>query len=398
MISTPMRAHCPLSRTAEWVLPGHPDKVADAIADSIVLEAWRRESRALVGVEVAVHRDRVFIDGRIACAGAGEIDTAALAKDVYRELGYGPVFPPRRGSIRVSTDLCVGPLLPRESEFREVADDQSIVIGYANTIPGTDGMPVEQAVVKRLALTLHGLQRDESLGLGPDGKVIVSVQEHREPRTWVITRLSVSMQHRANWDGVRARRAIEGALREECERMSGLVPGLSTSDDLEFIINGGGDFVEGGPHGDNGLSGKKLVMDFYGPRVPIGGGAMSGKDIWKVDRAGPLLARDVAWEIAHSRGVEECLVTMSIRPGDREFTLESVLDGRGAVIDATGDCLPDGLRLAAVGEILGPEEMQRGLRSSDSWARWGHFADSAMDEGTVAPMAPAHASALLGER
>ncbi|MDA0803011.1 MAG: methionine adenosyltransferase domain-containing protein [Planctomycetota bacterium] len=381
MISTPSRA--PPSRTAEWVLPGHPDKVADAIADSIVLEAWRRESRALVGVEVAVHRDRVFIDGRIACRNAAGIDIAALAKDVYAELGYCAVFPPRRGSLHVSMDLCVGPLLAMEAEFREVADDQSIVAGYANTIPGTDGMPVEQALVRRLALALHGLRQDASLGFGPDGKVIVSVQEHREPRAWVITRISVSVQHRAGWDGVRARRAVEGAMRSECERMSVTVPGLSTSGDLEFIINGGGDFVEGGPHGDNGLSGKKLVMDFYGPRVPIGGGAMSGKDIWKVDRAGPFLARDLAWEIAHSRGVEECAVTLSIRPGDREFTLESALDGRGESIDATGLCLPGDLRLAAVGELFGAEEMQRGLRSAHSWARWGHFAASGREAEAV---------------
>ncbi|MFM9145503.1 MAG: S-adenosylmethionine synthetase N-terminal domain-containing protein, partial [Phycisphaerales bacterium] len=134
-------------RPAEFVLPGHPDKLADAIADRIVCAAYRRERRALVGVEVAVHRDVVFIDGRVACRDAESIDFACIAKDVYRSVGYCGRFPPAPHRLRVRTDLALGPLLPGEAEFREVSDDQSIVTGYACSTPGTDMLPVEQAMV-----------------------------------------------------------------------------------------------------------------------------------------------------------------------------------------------------------------------------------------------------------
>ena len=109
--------------------------------------------------------------------------------------------------------------------------------------------------------------------------------------------------------------------------MAATVPGLTVSPDLDLRINPVGDFVEGGPFGDNGLSGKKLVMDAYGPRVPIGGGATAGKDRWKADRRGPRLARRLAVDAVLRHGYRECTVTMAISPGEREFRVVSV-EGR----------------------------------------------------------------------
>ncbi|MFM8872220.1 MAG: methionine adenosyltransferase domain-containing protein, partial [Phycisphaerales bacterium] len=325
-------------RPAEFVLPGHPDKLADAIADRIVCAAYRRERRALVGVEVAVHRNVVFIDGRVACRDAESIDFACIAKDVYRSVGYCGRFPPAPHRLRVRTDLALGPLLPGEAEFREVSDDQSIVTGYACSTPGTDMLPVEQAMVKRLARALDSLRRSaKELALGPDGKVLVLVREDIDrpdaPPRWSLEQVTVSIQHAADWDALAAHAAIDARLRREAAALAAVVPGLSIAPTLDLRINPVGDFVVGGPFGDNGLSGKKLVMDAYGPRVPIGGGATAGKDRWKVDRYGPKLARRMAVDAVLRRGYRECTVTLAISPGDRRFRIASI-HGTPTPVDA----------------------------------------------------------------
>ena len=322
-----MTAESTILRPAEYVLPGHPDKLADAIADALVHEAWTRERRALVGVEVALHRDVVFIDGRIACRGAKDIDVRSLVRRVYADIGYGTLFGPEPRRLKVRTDLCLGPLLRGESKFREVSDDQVISVGYACSTPGTDMRPVEHAIAKRLAGALDDLRRSQpDLRLGPDGKVIVLVSERLEGGTvwWTLEQVTVSMQHAAHWRAVESHRALMARLRSEIASMAAVVPPLSVSPDLDLRINPIGDFVEGGPFGDNGLSGKKLVMDAYGPRVPIGGGATAGKDRWKPDVRGPAFAREIAVEHVLRHGCRECTATVAISPGEREFTVAAV--------------------------------------------------------------------------
>jgi S-adenosylmethionine synthetase len=315
-------------RPAEYVLPGHPDKLADAIADAIVREAWRRERRALVGVEVALHRDVVFIDGRVACRSARTIDFRALVRRVYADIGYGPLFGPDPRRLKIRTDLCLGPMIKGESKFREVSDDQVISVGYACSTPGTDMLPVEHAIAKRLAGALDALRREQrGLMIGPDGKVIVLVAEHRAEdgrMRWCLEQVTVSMWHSRNWRAVEAHRALTDCIHSEIDAMAAIVPGLWVSPDMDLRINPVGDFIEGGPFGDNGLSGKKLVMDAYGPRVPIGGGATAGKDRWKPDVRGPAFARSIAVEQVLRHGCRECTVTVAINPGDTDFRVASI--------------------------------------------------------------------------
>ncbi len=357
-------------RTAEFVLPGHPDKLSDAIADAIVQRAMQLERRALVGVEVALHRDAVFIDGRVACKGAQDIDFPALVQQVYRSAGYDGTFAPAPEAVRVSTDLCLGPLWKGEAEFREVADDQSIVTGHACSLPGTGMLPVEHALVRHLAIRLSELRRQRSNpGLGPDAKLIVVLLESGCGSRWTLERVSVSQQHAADWNPVKGRRLIDGRLREAARAFAARVPGLVIPDSFPLQLNDAGDFVEGGPHGDNGLSGKKLVCDFYGPRVPIGGGAMSGKDLWKADRAGPLIARDLAIAGVQRLGLPECTVTLVICPGDRAFRVASVVGPQSAAVSADAVRRLEGLvdlTLASRGDCEIGDLVER--------ARWGHFA------------------------
>lgn len=378
-------------RTAEFVLPGHPDKLADAIGDAIVQEARRREDRALVGIEVAVHRNVAFIDGRVGCTDAQTIDFKAIARDVYESAGYNKRFAPAPARLKVITDLCLGPLHPGEAEFREVSDDQSIVTGYASSLPGTDALPVEHALVRKIAKALHTLRSEHpELRLGPDGKVIVFVDESIDGRSFRLNDVSLSIQHTADWDAIAARRAIEARVRGAVEAFASAVIGFDADAAFMLEINAAGDFVEGGPHGDNGLTGKKLVADFYGPRIPIGGGAMSGKDFWKVDRAGPLIARDVAVAAVQRHGCRECVVTLGIRPGDRAFRIVR--------IDAENRQRLDGAQLEGLVDLR--------LASKTDWpdtvgnlveiARWGHFTIAPTDAATRRlATAPCHSSQPL---
>ena len=326
-------ASTPRTYAAEFVFPGHPDKLCDAIADALVLEAGRREPRALVGVEVAVHRNRVFITGRIACTGAQDIDVAHIVRGVYRSAGYGQGeagalgdgdgdgaddhWYPGTQELIVEPHLCLGPLEDGEAEFREVADDQAICIGYANSLVPTNHLPVEQWLVGRLARRLHALRAElPALALGPDGKVLVLMRQHAD--TWSLASFSCSLQQRSASDDVALHRAVRLALADEMRLLSGLLPGLCTDLPEQLTVNGAGAFEVGGPEGDNGLSGKKLVMDAYGTRVPIGGGAWSGKDFFKADRAGGLHARRLAKLVVQLGLAREARVTLHWHPGDRE--------------------------------------------------------------------------------
>jgi S-adenosylmethionine synthetase len=352
-------------RCAEFVFPGHPDKLCDAIADAIVQAAIEREPRALVGVEVAIHTDQVFITGRVAARGSKEIDVDALVREVYRSAGYCGEWGPAPEALLVHNAACMEELLEGESEFRLVSDDQCICIGYAVNTPETDYLPVEQWLVRRIARRLYALRLEQpALQLGPDGKVLVLVRE--EGRSWRLEGFSCSLQQHIGADEIGLHRAVRHAVLAELQAAASSLNGLSAELPERMIVNGAGAFEVGGPEGDNGLSGKKLVMDAYGPRVPIGGGAWSGKDFHKADRAGGLHARRLARLIVELGLAPECTVTLGWFPGDREAR---VVDVEGATVEQAerlGRLLDLGLEYS--GGRLVP---RAGLVEV---ARWGHWA------------------------
>jgi S-adenosylmethionine synthetase len=356
---------------AEFIFPGHPDKLSDAIADALVEQAWRRDPRALVGVEVAVHRDHVYLTGRVACPGAADIDVSALVQEVYRTAGYDEHWYPAPQQVRVVSSLCLGPLEAGEAEFRELSDDQAICIGYANHLEATNHLPVEHWLVRAVAKRLHRLRAEQpELNLGPDGKVLVVVEEHTDeagtPVAWWLRDFSCSVQQRIHADEVALHRAVRLALQQVLIEASSVLPGFSDELPKQLSVNGAGDFEVGGPEGDNGLSGKKLVVDAYGPRVPIGGGAWSGKDFFKADRAGGLHARRVAKMLVRLGLVREATVTLAWHPGDRSARVVSVA-GSGIGHDRLNEAasLFD-LSLLVSGTQFNPGGLME-------VARWGHF-------------------------
>jgi len=352
---------------AEFVFPGHPDKLCDAIADALVEEAAHREKRALCGIEVAVHRASVFITGRIACAGAESIPVEEIARETYNSAGYGD-WHPAPSDIAVRTDLCMGSLNEGEAGFRACSDDQSIVTGYAVDLPGTNFLPPEHWLAMRLSARLERLRHEcPSLCLGPDGKVALVY----DSAAGSLASFSTSLQQRVGCSEIELHREVRAAVSEELRECATAVPGFRPEVPGDFHVNGAGNFEVGGPEGDNGLSGKKLVMDAYGPRVPSGGGALSGKDFFKADRAGAVLARRLAKSVVATGVASQCSATLAIFPGDEAFRIVSLRDGGGDPIDARRWSVLIDLSLGTTGECYAAT---RGL---PALARYGHFTSAA---------------------
>ena len=308
------------SHIAELVSPGHPDRLADAIVESIVDLAVGRDGDALVGVECAVHTDHVFIDGRIA-AGAGDTcvvwhdEIEEIARKVYREAGYGGIWIHAPEKLKVIQNVCLEPLSDEERAIRNLSDDQNVVTGYACNHPETDYLPTAHFVANYIGRKVDAWRRTVSDKFGPDFKVLVHLDEKGGRYQW--RRLTLSIQHRAGVFPAEQHElvlpVVRGALAELEAR------GLAGISDLpleDFVLNGMGDFIIGGPEGDNGLSGKKLAVDFYGPEVPIGGGAICGKDPHKVDVAGAFRARELALRLLKERGGNAVTVRLGWTPGD----------------------------------------------------------------------------------
>jgi S-adenosylmethionine synthetase len=310
----PMKPEC-APETAEFVLPGHPDKLCDALADAIVSRVLAADPWGQCGIEAACVFDQVVVTGRIASQDAALLRELAeggierLAREAYASAGYGKdlsgfAWDPIPASLKVTRFVQIGPFEPGERELRHLADDQAICVGYANALAGTDHLPPAHWLARRIGWELHRLRALRGAGqVGPDGKVLVRIE--RAGTRWRPRHVSISLNHHPGADWLRLRRFAEEALEEACR-------GLALP---ELALNGAGMFVCGGPTGDNGLTGKKLVADGYGPTVPIGGGAWSGKDLSKIDRVGGLLARELALCALGESGAFESLVTLEYTPG-----------------------------------------------------------------------------------
>ncbi len=311
----------PVACTAEDVLMGHPDRLADAIAEGMVDGAVASDPDALVGVEVGVHRKVVFVTGRLA-VGKPEYqraifpNTRKLVQSVYQDAGYDGrwLIDPR-----VETDLAHDFLSDEERAIRGVSDDQNVVVGYACGSEATGYLPPAVFVARRFRDALGELRREHAKTLGPDGKVLVRFDRDGGRFAWRLC--NVSIQHRKRVGYEELHRIVVPAFEATARALEPLLPGLGATWSANLLrVNGAGEFSCGGPAGDNGLSGKKLVVDHYGPGVPIGGGALCGKDPHKVDRAGALRARQIAVRLLRATGAAETTVWLGYLPGGQEAT------------------------------------------------------------------------------
>jgi S-adenosylmethionine synthetase len=303
--------------SAENILPGHPDRVCDAIAETLVAHACSEDSEALVGVEVALHRSLVVVTGRVAgTVYAGALDEwpvrldqetlERIVSDAFTSAGYTGRW---AHPATVLADLDVGGLSPEERAIRGFSDDQTIATGYADP-DGPRLLPVEAYAARRIKDALGATRAAHHELLGPDGKVLVTFEDTGGRPA--LTVVNVAIQHAAGVEYGELHDLVLPVVLDALDEIS-----VWADPELEgdwFRLNGIGDFTCGGPMGDNGLSGKKLVVDFYGPRVAIGGGAICGKDVHKPDRVGALRARQVARLLAAATG-QQVHVEMGWLPG-----------------------------------------------------------------------------------
>ena len=357
--------------TAEFVLPGHPDKICDAVVDSIVGLVTREDELAQCGLEAACVFDRIFLTGRIALDRSDlvsmESSIHSKVREVYRSAGYGEdaaghLWGPAPENIRIDTAFNIGKFDEGEAELRYLSDDQAICIGYACSLEETSHLPPAQWLARRIGQELHRLRKIKGAGqVGPDAKVIVRVA--RTENRWQPERVSISLNHHEGSDWLFLRKFAEEALETACIGL--LTPQLE--------INGAGLFICGGPNGDNGLSGKKLVVDAYGPTVPIGGGAWSGKDFRKVDRLGGLLARQLALKVQKQTGCDEAVTTLEYHPG---------CEGPVSItIEADHYFLDPAILGVSTGYLSNIEVWKRYKKchlkgSLEEIARWGHLGHS----------------------
>jgi S-adenosylmethionine synthetase len=356
---------------AEFVLPGHPDKLCDAAVDAVVDWVRRRAPGSQCGLEAACIFDTMMLTGRIATWDPAVVEfledggVASLVREAYRSAGYGVDaagfdWGPSPAAIHVLTDrvLRIGLFDDGERELRHLSDDQAICVGHAVRSPRTHYLPPAHWLARQIGRQLHRLRIERGAGhVGPDAKVIVHGTCGADRADFRPARVSISLNHHERSDWQLLRSIAEEAVESACSGMA--LP------DLE--LNGAGMFVCGGPNGDNGLSGKKLVVDAYGPGVPIGGGAWSGKDFFKVDRLGGMAARRLALESLLASDAQSATITLHYHPGgDRPAAVALALDGEAS----------DGLAVPAEFGALESRQLQELFVNVDcdlvELARWGH--------------------------
>ena len=363
--------------TSESVSMGHPDKVADQISDAILDAILEKDPKARVACETLVTTGQCVIAGEITTD--AYVDVIDIARDTIKEIGYthpdigfdhtcGVLSAIHRQSpdIARGVDHAGGVVDEREMG----AGDQGLMFGYATT--ETDVlMPLPIHLAHRIVERLAELRQDGTLKwLRPDGKSQVTVDYKDEKPTRVHT-VVVSTQHDESvlkndvFSHEAKRQIIEKVIKP-------VIPAQFWNNDIIFHINPTGRFVVGGPHGDTGLTGRKIIVDSYGGRGAHGGGAFSGKDPSKVDRSACYMARYIAKNIVAAGLAENAEVQLAYAIGVAEPVSVTVSTEGTSVIaeDKIADLVREHFKLTPRGIIASLDLLKPIYKQT---ARHGHF-------------------------
>jgi S-adenosylmethionine synthetase len=309
-------------RMSEVVLPGHPDKFCDQVADAVVAECYQADPRAYCQVEMSTWCDQVFLTGGIVTRKPLARDLADIVRATGRRIGYVAPNAIVADRYEVHDTVCQRREDPRT--WTDHVNDQCIAIGWAGYDERVAWLPPEHYLAHQFGAALRQSCGGGRLkGQGPDGKLLVRVRE--STNEWQVEQVLVTLQQLPDISLLDLTAHTVDDLRDAYTHLRAKDPRWTTRcEDVELLINPNGPLLNGGSDGDNGQTGRKLVMDYYGPRVPIGGGALSGKDLGHIDRAGAYAARHAAMH-AVQRGAGVCLVTVAYAP-NRDMPLDVVYE------------------------------------------------------------------------
>ncbi len=311
--------------TSESVSDGHPDKICDQVSDAVLDAALAGDPTSRVACETSCTTNRLWMFGEITTA--SEIDFEAVARQTIREIGYdNPAYEFDHESCEIAVylhsqspdiDAAVTTALEdrdgsESDDAQQGAGDQGMMIGYAvDETP--ELMPLPISLAHRLTKSMSDARRDGSIPyLRPDAKSQVTVEYNEDHEPQRIDTIVLSTWHAPDAD----QSTIERDLIEQV--IDPLVPSDMRDGETKYLINPSGRFVTGGPHGDAGLTGRKIIVDTYGGSARHGGGAFSGKDPSKVDRSGAYAARYVAKNIVASGLAKRAEVQIAYAIGKAE--------------------------------------------------------------------------------
>lgn len=306
--------------TSESVTEGHPDKIADQISDAVLDEVIRQDPNGRVACETLVTTGLIVIAGEITTS--AHVDFSRVARETVREIGY------TRAKYGFDCDTCsvlsaVGQQSPDIALGVDTggAGDQGLMFGFAcNETPELMPLPIQMA--HQLAARLAHVRRSGEISyLRPDGKSQVTI-EYRDGRPFRVDSIVISTQHDAKVENDRLREDVMNHV------ISNTVSTELLDKKTKFHINPTGRFVTGGPQGDAGLTGRKIIVDTYGGYAPHGGGAFSGKDPTKVDRSAAYMSRYIAKNVVAAGLADRCLVQLAYAIG--------VADPVSVLLDTSG--------------------------------------------------------------
>jgi S-adenosylmethionine synthetase len=314
-ILTPMLKYI----SSESVTEGHPDKLADRISDSVLDAILENDKNARVACETMLTKGLALITGEITCE--EYVDIQALVRETVREVGYNRAaygFDADYSAVLValseqSPDISQGVDTAQEATSGDTFDkvgagDQGMMFGYA-TDETPELMPLPITLAHKLVKRLADVRKDGSLPyLRPDGKAQVTITYEGDKPVGV-SAVVVSAQHHEN--------AVLETLQADIRKhvIDTAIPKEMVSSETKFFINPTGRFVIGGPQGDAGLTGRKIIVDTYGGAAPHGGGAFSGKDPTKVDRSACYYARYIAKNIVAAGLARRCQIQLAYAIG-----------------------------------------------------------------------------------
>jgi len=300
--------------TSESVSEGHPDKVSDQISDAILDAILTQDAHARVACETFVTTGLVVIGGEITTT--TYVDFAEIARETIRQIGY------TRPELRFDCDSC-GVLNAVHAQSRDIkigvdiggAGDQGMMFGYA-TDETPEYMPMPLMYAHRLMMTLAKVRKQKNSPmpyLRPDAKSQVTVEYDESGSARRIHTIVISTQH----DPLGGKRGMQRRILADLHEfvLPKAIPASMIDARTKVLVNPTGSFEIGGPHGDTGLTGRKIIVDTYGGRAPHGGGAFSGKDPSKVDRSAAYAARHVAKNIVAARLARECTIQVAYAIG-----------------------------------------------------------------------------------